>query len=245
MPVIVLVGAALLGLFVAASDVVTRGGEGSFAASGGYEELESVLQKADLSEDWKIFLLATAWGESKWNSDVGLGPNDAVGRPPWLQPSTMSGSLQRSEAQAAKIAYDRNKDRLGNAYPESMYTWGSGGYFGLLPANAVYAGFGKSSGVNPWGVAEPDTSVVMAMGFAKRLMGWNAFRLGGSTWLTLRTGWGDPGSMADVDAKSEMGRKFDRALDALGVPRSWKYTQVKPYRGPLGFELLAVIEGVA
>ena len=134
---VLLVGAAVAGLALVA---VATGGASETGATtgvrpsdGGLDELVSIMTGARLPQDWQIFLAAVAWGESRWNSDVGLGPNDHPGRPPWLRPSRESRRLQEAEAKAALGAYRSNLYRLAGPWPEDRYTWGSGGLFGFLP----------------------------------------------------------------------------------------------------------------
>jgi len=246
---LLLVGAAALGVALVAGGPTGGSGAANDApiAEAGLGDLVAVMDAAQLPEDWQIFLAAVAWGESRWNSDVGLGPNDHPGRPPWLRRSKASAGLQRAEAKAALRAYRHNANRFaGSPWPEDRYTWGSGGYFGMLPAYAVINGFAATPQwipqIDPWDVTDPIVSVVCAVGFARGLMRWRQFKQGGGTWLALRVGWGRPGSMASKGRQNQVRPKLARALAELGVPESFMYRKVPQLTIPKGAALLSLIE---
>lgn len=206
-------------------------GGGSGGASGeppdaaGLTDMRAIMDAAALPDDWQIFLAAVAWGESKWHSDVALGPNDHPGRPPWCRRNRESLSLQNAEANAAASIYRSNAHRLGDRWPAARYSFGSGGWFGLLPAVGVINGFYATPAwipeVDPWDVCDPVVSVVMAVGLARGLTRWQQFSDGGGTWLALRVGWGRPGSMGSASKQAATRNKFGEALDALGVSRAF------------------------
>jgi hypothetical protein len=242
--------AALAALVLVASSSGGSGGaQGEGPSSAGLVDMRGVMAAASLPEDWQIFLAAVAWGESKWHNDVGLGPNDHPGRPPWCRPSNASAALQRVEADAAAAMYRRNRSRFaGSPWPPERYTWGSGGWFGLLPTVGVINGFYATPEwipqVDPWDVCDPVVSVVMAVGLARGLTRWEQFGAGGGTWLALRVGWGRPGSMDSADAHARMRGKFGEALDALGVPASFMDRRPSSLQQlPKGAGLLRLIEG--
>lgn len=247
-PVPLVAGAVVLGIVVAAGAAGGgSGGSGEPPSSAGLDELRAVMDAAGLPQDWQTFLAATAYGESKWNNDVGLGPNDDPGRPPWLRPSKASEKLQDAEAKAACNAYRKNEDRFaGSPYPKARYCFGSGGFFGFLPVYGIVSGFKATPElipeIDPWDVTDPIVSVVMAVGFARGLMKWKRFREGGGTWLALRVGWGNPSAMGGARTNDRVREKFGKHLQQLGVDPSFMDRKVPALNVPKGGHLLDLLE---
>lgn len=243
-----LVGAAVIGLVVSTAEPGS-GSIGEWPDAAGLDDLEAAMGAAGLSDDWKIFLAATAYGESKWNTDVGLGPNDHPGRPPWLRPSKASAKLKNNEAKAACKAYNKNAAKwfANSPWPAARYCFGSGGWFGFLPTYGLISGFKATpalvSQIDPWDVTDPLVSLVMALGYARGLMRWKQFKAGGATWLTLRVGWGRPGNMAKAATNAKIRAKFATHLAELGVDPSWMDRKVPQLTGmPKGAQLLGLLE---
>lgn len=205
--------------------------------SAGLADMRAMLARSGLTVDWQTFLMATAGGESNWYSNVGLGPNNHPGRPPWLRPSKASANVQNAEARAAAKAYDRRASMFaGCTWPRDRYVFGSGGWFGMLPTNGLYAFRGTSLVcTDPWAVADPAWSIVMAVDFARRTMQ----NRNPTSWLALRTGWGWPARTNNAQQQDKVMNKrrgLGYQLDRLGVPRSWaqgKPTPLPP-RDPAG-----------
>ncbi len=243
-----LAGAAVLGL-IAAAGPETNAGIGEAPTSAGYNDLLAVMNAAELPADWQTFLTATAYRESKFHTDVGLGPNDAPGRPPWLRDSKASLAAQENEARGACKAYDKNYDKWfrDSKYPGIRYCFGSGGWFGFLPAYGIISGFRATpeyiATVDPWDVADPIMSVVMAVGFARGLMKWKQFTAGGGTWLTLRIGWGKPGNMGKTASSPKIRQNFAEQLAKIGVDPDFMDRKVTTLTIPKGGHLLTLIEG--
>lgn len=242
-----IIGGVLLGLVLTSEP--GSASKGLWPDAAGLEDLEAVMGAAQLPDDWQIFLAAVAYGESKWHTDVGLGPNSHPGRPPWLRPSKASAKAQDAEAKAACKAYDRNADRFANSpYPRARYCFGSGGWFGLLPANAIVSGFKAAPAmlaqIDPWDITDPIVSLVMALGYARGLMNWDKFHAGGGTWLAMRVGWGNPSAMAKAPYNTKVAKKLAAALSQLGVDPSFMYRQPSSLDGfPRGADLLLYLEG--
>jgi hypothetical protein len=247
----IVAGVAILGALVAASSGATSGvsaGAGEYPTGTGYEDLRAVMDAAQLPADWQVFLAATALRESGWHTDVGLGPNDAPGRPPWMRASRASWAAQDNEASAAGKAYDKNVGLFaGSPYPRSRYAFGSGGWFGFLPAYGIISGFKQSpkmiAQIDPWAVCHPLVSVVMAVGFARGLMGWRQFDEGGGTWFALRIGWGKPGKMAQTASSPKTRASFAGHLATVGAAPSFMDRRPSPLTGPTGAALLQLLEG--
>ena len=149
---------------------------------------------------WSMFFEATAKNESGFNELAGLGKPELF--PPWSEPNTRASvSVQNNEADAATRAYERNKEHLsGCGWPKSRYTFGSGGWFAMLPANAVMqAPRGNPMRcIDPWEIFDPAVSVVFALGMARGLTNWRNFKTE-PTFGNLRVGWGNPSSMGKQD----------------------------------------------
>lgn len=141
------------------------------------------------------FSVIQASSESGANNYRGLGLPPKF--PAWAKPSSaklVNGSwvsssttdkgrwYQANEAKAAQIAYDRNVTR-GSLPPSSAtqddWTFGSGGYFGFLPANGAYT-FRKSiikDEFGPLDVFDARRSLLMLMRTLAALTGWSSFKL--------------------------------------------------------------------
>ena len=189
--------------------------------TGGQAQLRTAMERLQLPADWQAYLGATAYGESRFNSRVALGPNNHPGRPPWAKESKASTRLQNGEARASAKAYERNAERFaGSPYPPARYQFGSGGMFAFLPPNAL-AVFRGSDLINldPWMVFDTETSLVMALGYSRGLMRWPQWRNSPQTWLTLRVGHALPGAMDKPNGETyaRIRRKFGRHLEAIGV----------------------------
>jgi hypothetical protein len=193
-----------------------------FEGQDGAFMLQELLAAAGADAEWRRFFLATARGESAFTSNVVLG-NPAL-YPKGSKPSALTDTLGPSEASGARVAYQRaiaNNRLAGCPWPSSAYSWGSGGWLSMLPANAWYAYEGTSLKCrHPWYLLHPVDHVIVAMEFARRLMGWSAFKAD-PTWLTLRVGWGNPSAMDEPQARERTTSKFGEHLEALGLSKAW------------------------
>lgn len=188
--------------------------------------LSDVRQKAIIvgaSKEWQDFFILVAQGESGGNTSVGLGVQTDA--PPWAHMN-----YSTAEAKAAARAYDRNKKHYVGCWPKQAYGFGSGGWFGLLPANGIIA-FKDDSELrclHPWSVFDAPTAMVMAAWFARRLQGWSNWD---GTVLSLRVGWGAPEKMGDVSYLEQKRAKFEEDCRQVGLPESFldhKLTRWKP-----------------
>lgn len=205
-------------------------------------ELRALAEQAGLSEDWVTFLSAVAHHESKWNPSVGLGLPGRVNIPGVTVRE--HGKLGKYEAAAALMAYDRHPERFEDCpWPRMRYGFGSGGWFGLLPANALASYMGNPEGIclDPqFSVFDPWSSVVLATDYARRLTKWKSFAAGGGTWKVLNRGWAAPGNMDGTPAErvARSDERWERALKALGIPSSWGNRRVAPL--PSGWDAWSV-----
>jgi len=191
--------------------------------SKGLKLLRTEAERAGLSDDWTTFLAAVAYHESRWNPSVGLGLPGRIEVPGI---SLNEGKHGAWEAKAAVMAYDRNEDEFKQCpWPRMRYGFGSGGWFGLLPANALWS-FKGTPGfcMDPQkAVFDPWSSLVLGTDYARRLMRWKSFKAGGATWKVLNRGWAAPGNMDGTPAErvAKTDERWEKALKALGVPSSW------------------------
>lgn len=229
-----LIAAAVVAVVLAGASTVKRrrkggGGGGGISVPeptfGGQEDLRYLAEWAFLDEEWIAFLEATAAGESGFNNLVGLG-NPAL-FPDWAQANTKASSAaQTREAAAAVIAYDRNSYLKNCSWPRSRYVFGSGGWFGLLPANAVVAFKGtRYECIDPWSVFDPVSSLVEIVDYCRRIMRWDNFKAK-PTWLNLRIGIGNPSNMGKSDALADAAVNFGDRVQELGYPASFIHRQV-------------------
>jgi hypothetical protein len=138
---------------------------------------------------WQDFFVLVASRESKFHIAVGLGAK--TNAPTWVEMHHSAG-----EASAALKAYDNNANDLIGCWPRAAYGFGSGGWYGMLPANAL-AAFESDATLrclHPWTVFDPTISTIMAAWFARRLSRWKNWD---GTVISLRVGWGNPSDMGD------------------------------------------------
>lgn len=189
----------------------------------GQEDLSYFLEERGLDEEWATFFEAVAAGESGFNNLAGRGdPNGAV-------PDLAEINEDSRESAAAEVAFERNEYLASCPWPAAAYTFGSGGWFAQIPANALRAYKGTElECLHPWYVFDPLFSIDMAVAQAKRLMRWSAFQES-PHWITLRTGWGSPSSMDDEDALLRMAEgkyKFGDRLVEIGADPDLMFEEV-------------------
>ena len=205
----------------------------------GLNAIRSLGARAGLSEDWIAFFAMTARGESGWNNLVGLGDQALV-------PEGIKMNRSAAEATAARRAYERNVARYGDCpHPAWMYQFGSGGWFGILPANGLQAFWcTQFQCLSPYAVFEPEASLVMAIGIARRLQNWSGFQAR-PTWINLRLGWGCPSCMGDPERIAARRERFEGHARATGLPDGWLDRPVTPLGGGNLAQLLVALRGGA
>lgn len=205
MSIRLVLGLGVLGLGAVALLGGSAGAQPSGASSGpGAHRIAAVrglAAEADLPAAWGDFFALVAWRESKGNPKA---VNDSEG-----------------EAEAAATAYERNQERYeGCGHPESAYTWGSGGWFGILPANGLAQLGDELQCLPPSSVLEPRAAMAMAVGMARGLMRWDRFAKV-PTWLNLRAMWGWPAKGGDAAYLAAARPEFAKDAAAVGLPKSW------------------------
>ena len=163
--------------------------------------VRGLAAEVGLPDAWGDFFALVAWRESKGN------------------PNAINDSA--SEAEAATTAYERNRGRYASwGHPDSAYTFGSGGWFGILPANGL-AQLGEAfECLPPASVFQPREALAMAVGFARGLMRWKKFQRV-PTWLNLRAMWGWPAKGGDPQRLAAVRRKFTNDAADVGLPAAW------------------------
>jgi hypothetical protein len=188
---------------------------------GDYESVRLMARKLGGQLGWRPktiqwferFAQVQAWSESRANS--------------------AAANRTKSEATAAARAYARNApkmpDLVAGTKPED-WTWGSGGWFGFLPANGVFRFKDQGAAVgeiSPMDVFDPWRSTVMLLVYASRLTNWSNFRdleTKDQNAYALKRGFASPTLMDDVtgNARADISHKHvDQAVRALGIPASW------------------------
>jgi hypothetical protein len=165
----------------------------------GMPPLRLLLERAGLDSSWRDFLMLVASAESTFNP---AAVNDDPG-----------------EKAAAATAYDRNAKRLaGCSATRAAYVFGSGGYFGFLPAIAVFQlGAPWSPCIDP-AAALFDTrfAVAVAIGYARGLTRYHSYRRAPS-WARMRAGWRSPKSMSNEAIVSEKATRLEDEARRLGL----------------------------
>lgn len=164
--------------------------------SGPPADIREELARSGLPLEAQQFLLATAWTESNWQ--VGAS-----------NPSP-------SEAAAAKTGYERALKSGPLPFPASRYTWGSGGWFGLLPSSAV-AG---ARNLDPMvAVFDPRESIRSATRYMQRIRGWDQWLRSDRSWKVMRRAWKNPSTMDQPMPATD--ERFLSALKKAGLPASF------------------------
>lgn len=185
----------------------------------GTVDVRALAAQAGAPSVWQDFFAMTAYGESRAHSLVGLGVVD--GAPPFIHLNSST-----AEAKAACAVYRKNP-WLEPCWPSSVYCFGSGGLFAMLPgaALAAFRDVPALKCAHPWSIFDSQASMIYAAWFARRLQGWSNWT--GSV-LSLRTGWGNPSAM---DHPSAAGRKkFAGHCEAVGLPASFLDQQLPRWK---------------
>ncbi len=196
------------------------------STGNGRKCFEAMLHQLGLPEVWRNFFVFVAAGESRFNVNA--------------------ENTSKSEAAASVRAWDRNKKHLeACGHPAEQYTWGSGGWTGLLPANGLMMFDGHRRCAPPReAVHQPQLSLAMGVGFANGLTKWPGFKAD-PDWTTLRSGFGWPAKMGrDPVRKAERRAVYAKRMRKLGFPESWLDMKM-PRLGMTADQAADVLVGVA
>jgi len=217
-------GAALLLASPAGGDDPRPIVDPSLEGADGYELIVEYAERGSLPDDWRDFFLAKAWIESRGNPLKGRGDPDKAPKNADIVSSTI-------EARAAAKAYDRQVERgaiVGSPWGRSSWSFGSGGLWALLPANAVVVAYrgtdlqGLAEAYDPWSVFDPRRALPLAVGYNRSLMNWAGFKAN-PTWRNLHAGWRAPGNMGKPESVGyqKSNENLMEALRAMGIPESF------------------------
>jgi hypothetical protein len=222
-------GSALLGGIVATVVYAAR--------SPAYDRL---LTRAGVPKEIKILAALQRYTESRGNPKAGLGRPELF--PWWAEPRNALREEQLLESEAASIAYDRNREAYAESlYPRHMWIFGSGGPYGMIPANALAPWRGtdalRRGKVTPYDVFNPWRATVFFVDYVRRVMDGPGFRElppGSRNILALKRGLAAPSLVADHDEQQPRSRTVRRrAIEAAEflqldedvlyrrVPTSW------------------------
>jgi hypothetical protein len=162
--------------------------------------LSEALAAAGVTGDLAIFFRAVAYTESR-------------GR-------RTARNTTASEAKAALKGYTRLAQQGPLPFPADRYTWGSGGWFGLLPSSAVSGARDMDPLEAVFGERDHTQPIRAAIRYARRLQGWNQWKASPRDWATLRRGWALPTKMHKKLPATDA--RFLAALKAIGAPAGFE-----------------------
>ncbi len=210
----------------------------------GLELVRELGTRGGMTREQIDFLSFVAYGESGLQPDRGLGIPSMF--PPGTRPNTRASSgLQQAEARAAAVAYERNAGWLeGCGHPASHYEFGSGGLFAFLPVYALSQFKGTELAcASPYEVFDPAFAMAAAYGFARGLQQRSGYM---GTVASLRSGWGWPAGMDDLERIAKKSPKWRKHLRAIGLPESWLSSRAPDFpRRDLGAMYRAMKGGAA
>ncbi len=185
------------------------------------------LRRTGAPREIQVLAAIQRYTESRGNPKAGLGRPELF--PSWAQPSNASRDKQLAEANAAAQAYDRNREAYEESpYPERMWVFGSGGAYGLIPANALAPFRGtdalRRGRVTPYDVFHPWRSTVLFVDYVWRVMQRKEYRELAPehrTVLALKRGLAQPSLAWDFSEQHARSRSVRRralgAVEALGI----------------------------
>jgi len=181
------------------------------------EQIRAIATSLGLDARWGDFLVAVAWGESRWKPRA----------------------INEGDASAARKGYRRATDDswlTGCEIPADRWEIGSVGLYQLLPTSGMAAWRGTAFACRDpiTTLQDPTLATIAAIQYARRVMGWRAWRDGPRTWQAMRNAWRAPG-LADDD-RPDIRDRFERALASVGLPASFADEKVTPL--PSGFDPL-------
>ncbi|HLT36927.1 MAG TPA: hypothetical protein VK034_11600 [Enhygromyxa sp.] len=197
---------------------------------------DRLLARTGAPAELGILAALQRYTESHGNPKAGLGRPELF--PSWTEPRNALREEQLAESDAAAAAYDRNREAyIESPYPRRMWIFGSGGPYGLIPANALAPWRGtdtlRRGKVTPYDVFNPWRATVFFVDYVKRLIDRAEFRnlpAGSRNVLALKRGLASPTLVADYEelkARSRtVRRKAAEAAQALGLDEDLLYTKI-------------------
>ena len=203
------------------------------ARSPGYDRL---LARTGAPAELRPLAALQRYTESRGNPKAGLGRPELF--PTWAEPRNAKREDQLAESDAAAIAYDRNAEHYDDSpFPRRMWIFGSGGPYGLLPANALSPWINsealKQGKVTPYDIFNPWRSTVFFVDYIWRLIHRSEFESlppESRHWLAIKRGLAAPSLMADHEELKPRSRTVrQRATEAaktLGISEDVLYERV-------------------
>jgi len=191
------------------------------ARSPGYERL---ITKTGAPAGLGPLAAVQRYTESRGNPKAGLGRPELF--PTWAEPRNARRDEQLAESEAAAIAYDRNAEFYDDSpFPRRMWIFGSGGPYGLIPANALSpwreTDALRRGKVTPYDVFNPWRSTVFFVDYVWRLIQRSEFKslpAESQHWLAIKRGLASPSLMADHEEIKPRSRTVrQRATEAAKV----------------------------
>ena len=207
---------------------------------------DDLVRRTGAPRELARFAALQRYTESRGNPKAGLGRIELF--PKGTEPNKSASKAAREHESAAALeAYERNAAAYGESpYRKPAWVFGSGGAYGLIPANAL-APFRETDAlrrgkVGPQDVFHPWKSTVLFVDLVHRLMKRDEFRelpLAAKNWLAIKRGMAAPVLMADhaelEERSREVRRRADAAAEALGIDQAYlrmRVPEVWPdYRG--------------
>ena len=212
--------------------------------NGSPENIRALAADAGIPQDWADFLVAKAWVESRWSPTATRGVPPG---PPAIVPEDKI-RIAPTDAAAAAQAFNRQREAghlADTPWPVERYTFGTGGLWQLMPANAIVLAFKGTEyeNLDPWSHYMTERAIAMAVEYNRALMRRQSYK-DRPTWATLYAGWSRPDNMGkpgspDVTAALE---RFAKGLQASGLPASFMDKKPTPRdQVPSGIEILEAI----
>lgn len=200
--------------------------------SGGYSTVAALSKRVEQVAQmpgFSAFALAVATNESKGNN---LAVNDST-----------------SEAKAACSLYEANADSRfkDNPYPASRWCFGSGGYYGFLPAVAMSSKPFRN--LDPYIIFDPAASTALLADYVRRVVSgyWSKLPSSCRNWLTIRRFMasnkvGLDCNETNYDRSAVVRERFARDLKKRGLSPSLMYKPVVIGKWPGAWELYMALQ---
>jgi hypothetical protein len=200
-------------------------------------DYERLLAKTGAPRELQPLAAIQRYTESRGNPRAGLGRPELF--PTWAEPNlTALREVQVAESAAAAEAYDRNADAYAaSPFPRRMWIFGSGGPYGLIPANAL-APWRETEAialakVAPYDVFDPWRATVFFVDFVRRLIQRKEFEQlpeDSRHWLAIKRGLAAPTLMDDHEETKARSRTVRQratvAANTLGISPDFLYEPV-------------------
>jgi hypothetical protein len=187
----------------------------------GRELITELVEASNLDLDWSTFLVGLSASETQGQFTSNIVRGDVTRYPVHAKASpSATGAAGAAEAAAAVRAYQRAREAnrfKGCPWAEADYTWGSGGWWSQLAANAWDAYTGTSLACrHPHYLLHPVDQFVCGLEYARRMKQWSSFQADPS-WLSLRVAWGNPSKVGDVARREATRETFRPWLEQQGM----------------------------